>query len=1602
MRRDAQNAESGAIEAVVALVKARLPRERRAQAERFVRQYYAGVDPEDLAERSPEDLYGAALSHLAFAGRRESARPRMRVLNPAIEEHGWQSPHTVIELVNDDMPFLVDSTTMAANRRGLTVHLVIHPILRVVRSPQGELKALAEPNAAEGVNESLMHVEVDRLAEAAEREALGAEIERALADVRSAVEDWRKMAGRLREVIAELERSPPPLAAAELAEAKAFLEWLLANHFTFIGYRCHDLEAGADGERLRPVVDSGLGVLRAARDAHQSASFAALPPAVRARAREPRLLVITKSNSRSTVHRPGYLDYIGIKRFDATGAVCGEHRFLGLFTSAAYMTPPQQVPLLRRKVAEVAARAGLVPSSHAAKALDNILAAYPRDELFQITTDELARTATGILHLGERQRSRLFVRRDLYERFVSCLIYVPREIYTTELRRRWQAILTEAFRGTASDFSVWLSESLLAQILITVRTRPGEIPPFDEDQLERRLVAAARRWEDDLAAALFEAAGESRGTKLLRAYGAAFPAGYREEHPARSAVPDIEMMARLSAAEPIGMVLYRPLEAPSGVMRFKLFHLGAPLALSDALPMLEHMGLRVLDERPYRIEPAAAEPVWLHDFGLAALGSQEIDIDAVQEVFEQAFAKVFRGEIENDDLNRLVLAARLPADEVVVLRAYTKYLQQTGFALSQHFVEATLASHASIARRLASLYRLRLHPTAPDDEAAGREVQAIEQALDGVENLNQDRVLRQLLALVLATLRTNRWRPGADGKPRPFLSFKLDPSKVPGLPEPRPMFEIFVYSPRFEGVHLRGGRVARGGIRWSDRREDFRTEILGLMKAQMVKNTVIVPVGSKGGFVLKRAAAEREALLREGVACYQDYLRGLLDLTDNRAGTAVIPASGVRRLDPDDSYLVVAADKGTAAFSDYANGVSKEYGFWLGDAFASGGSAGYDHKKMGITARGAWESVKRHFRELGLDTQAADFTVAGIGDMSGDVFGNGMLLSRHIKLVAAFDHRHVFLDPDPDPQASFAERSRLFALPRSSWADYHPSLISKGGGVFPRTLKSVPLAPEARRVLGIDAPALAPNELISAILRAPVDLLYNGGIGTYVKAADESHAEVGDRANDAVRVNGAELRCKVVGEGGNLGFTQRGRIECALNGIRLNTDAIDNSAGVATSDHEVNIKILLGLAMADGELTGKQRNQLLAEMTDEVATLVLRDNYFQSQSLSIARRMGVRLIDAQARFVRFLERAGRLNRAIEHLPSDEDIAERKSARRGLTGPELAVLLAYSKIWLYDEMLASSLPDDPWIATALERYFPAALRRRFGAFMPRHPLRREIISTHVVNSMVNRVGSTFVHAQMETTGAPPAEVIRAYLLQREIFGFVPLWQEIEALDNVVPDEVQAEMLIEAGRLTVRATTWFLRSRHLEADIAATAARFAPAVETLRAAVPRVLDESARKPLEKRAARLAARGVPEALAQRIAACETLFAALDIVEIAGACERQVQTVAGVYFGLAAVLELAWLRERIGQLAADGHWQGLAKQAMRDDLAALQRTLAAQVLASGGTHDAPEALLEAWTQAKGARLARARALLAELRAVPAPDQAMLSVALRELRHLA
>jgi len=1601
---DAQRREK--FDAVTTLAAARIGAGQRALLDTFADAFFRQLEADDLAGRLPEDLCGALLSLWQWGASRKAGGPKVRVLSPTLADSGWASRHSVIEIVNDDMPFLVDSTTAEINRQGLTLHLIGHPIFAVGRDAGGalvSLRPLGQDDAA--VPESWMHIEVDRMVDPQQRAELAAGIERVLADVRATVQDWPAMVARLNEAIAELASAPPAVPPALQAESRAFLQWLAEDHLTLLGYRQHELTTVDGADILRLLPGSGLGVLRESGAEMQATTFAELPAKAWAVALAPTpVLLVTKSDIRSTVHRPGLADYIGVKRYDAAGKVVAEHRFIGLFTSTAYRARVSETPLLRGKVGAIAERAGLQPGGHSAKALDHILETFPRDELFQIGDDELYETALGILALGERQRARLFVRRDPFDRFVSCLVYVPREAYATDLRVKLQSLLIEAFAGTGAEFDVMLGNAVLARIHFLVRTTPGALPAVDLKALEGRLATAARRWSDLLRDALIEAEGEGRGIDLYKRWSHAFPPEYRERVAPRAAVADVLKAASLSADAPLALSLYRPLGAAAHTLGFKVYRRGGPVVLSDSLPMLEHMGARVLGEQNHRLSGDEGT-VSMHDFELHAVVSDELEPQALATLFEDCFAKVFRGEVENDHFNRLVLRAGLAADEIVVLRSYAKYLKQIGFALSQAAVEATLIAQPHIAHMLVRLFKLRFDPAAHDDEAAAAQVRAIGLALDRVSNLSEDRVLRQLLALVLATLRTNYWRTGvghsgAAGPRRSFVSFKFDSAKVPGLPEPRPMVEIFVYSPRFEGIHLRGGKVARGGLRWSDRAEDFRTEVLGLVKAQMVKNTVIVPVGSKGGFVLKKAPPagptpqDRDAWLKEGVACYQDYLRGLLDLTDNLAGTAVVPPPLVRRMDGDDPYLVVAADKGTATFSDFANAVSLEYGHWLGDAFASGGSVGYDHKAMGITARGAWESVKRFFREQGRDIQTSELTVVGIGDMSGDVFGNGMLLSRHIRLLAAFDHRHVFIDPTPDAAASFAERERLFKLPRSSWADYDPGLISEGGGVWARSEKSVPLSPQAREALGIDAERLTPTELLSAILKAPVDLLYNGGIGTYVKASTETHAAVGDRANDALRVDGRELRCKVVGEGGNLGFTQRGRIEAALNGVRINTDAIDNSAGVDTSDHEVNIKILLGLATADGEITEKQRNTVLAQLTGEVAALVLRDNYFQTQALSVTGRLGLQLIDQEARFIRFLEKTGKLNRAIEYLPSDEQIAERKARGQALTHPERAVLLAYSKMWLFEEILASDLPEDPWIGGALARYFPAPLRERFGAYIPRHPLRREIVATHVLNSMVNRVGSTFVHRLAELSGARPAMVVRAYLATREVMGHVQLWPRIEALDNQVDDAVQSAMLIEEGRLTSRATTWFLRSRRMAEPLETTFARFKPAVEALRGTLA---EAAAASPMAQ--AWIAA-GVPAELAQRVASGDGLYAALDIAEVADVLKRDVAEVGAVHVGVAGRLGLAHLRRQIDALPSDSHWQSLAKAALGDDLAGLQRQITQDVM--GPRTGSAAQMLASWEAANAVPLERAQRVQAELADAPGADLAMLSVALRELRNLA
>ncbi|MBX6321418.1 MAG: NAD-glutamate dehydrogenase, partial [Rhodospirillaceae bacterium] len=1466
---------------------------------RFVRLFLANIPPEDLLRETPENLLGAALALWAFGAVRTPGRAKLRLYNPEPERDGWRCSHSVVEVVNDDMPFLVDSVSMALNRLGLHVHLVIHPIVRVARDAGGRVTAEAAGAAVR--EESWMALRIDRVGGEARMAEIAAGLEEVLADVRVATQDWRAMLQRVEEVVADLDARPPPLPAQEIEEAKEFLRWLTRDNFTFLGYREYELGDGDGQQRLAIRPERGLGLLR---DEGRSVfdglrHFDRLPEDTRLFMQQQRLLMVTKANLASTVHRPSLMDVIGVKRLDAEGRFRGERLFAGLFTSPVYVRSPLDIPLLRRKVAGCLARAGLPPASHDAKALAHILETYPREELFQISEDELFETAMGILHLQERQRVALFVRRDPFERHVSCLVYLPRDRYSSQLRRRFETLLAEAWQGRVESFVVQVGDAPLARVLALVATRPGALPAVDLAALEARLADAARSWSDLLQQALVEARGEEAGLAAMRRFGGAFPAGYQEQFDPRAAVFDIAGLEQALAGGGLMLDLYRPRGAPPQALRLKLYSAGErPIALSDVLPVLEHAGLKVLSESPYAIRPADAErPLWIHDLDTVSEDGAPIDLERVRGPFREAMLRIWSGEVEDDGFNRLVLRAGLDWREVALLRALAKYLRQIGAPWGQAYMEEALARHAGIASLLVALFAARFDPALPRSESA-RRAQAlegeIERALEAVTTLDEDRILRRFLNLVRATLRTNHFQPGRDGGPKPYLSLKLNSHAVDEMPQPRPLYEIFVYSPRVEAVHLRGGKVARGGIRWSDRRDDFRTEVLGLMKAQMVKNAVIVPVGSKGGFVVKRPpAGDRAALQAEVVACYQTMMRGMLDLTDTIDGDAVVPPAGLVRYDDDDPYLVVAADKGTASFSDVANAVAAEYGFWLGDAFASGGSAGYDHKKMGITARGAWEAVKRHFRELGVDVQTQDFTVVGVGDMSGDVFGNGMLRSRHIRLVGAFNHQHIFVDPDPDPARSYAERERLFNLPRSSWADYDRNVISPGGGVFERSAKSIPLSPEMRRALAVQAETMTPAELIRALLRAPVDLLYLGGIGTYVKATGESHAEVGDRANDALRVNARELRCRVVAEGANLGFTQRGRVEAALAGRRLNTDAVDNSAGVDCSDHEVNLKILLAEPARAGTLTRDERNKLLADMAEEVAALVLRDNYLQTQAISVTEARAPLLIDQHGRFMRALEKAGALDRALEALPDDEALERRLAARRGLTRPEIAVLLAYAKTTLYAELLPSDLPDDPALEEDLAGYFPAAVRTRFADAIRRHRLRREIIATVVTNDIVNRMGPTFVHVMREWTGAPAATIARAYFVARAAFDLPALWAEIEALDGTVPAALQIEMLHEAAQATETAVLWLLRHVPAPLDIAATLARFGPGIARLAGLLPEVSGEDDRAGMTDRAARFAAAGAPEALARRLALLRPVAADLDVVGIAVTLHRPVESV-------------------------------------------------------------------------------------------------------------
>jgi glutamate dehydrogenase len=1575
----------------------------------LVGRFWRFAPDEELIGFTAEEMYAAAVAHRELAALRLPGEMKLAITPPSGDQC-----HTVVQIVTDDMPFLVDSVIALLTAHQLQVHLLVHPLIVVRREPMGALGELAadvEPDdAIDGDTvESWIRIEIDPVRRPEAREQLLNEVRRVLTDVRDAVEDWPRMRQRAVVIADELaaargSETKLPVPDKDVTDSIELLKWLAHDHFTFLGYREYHLE----GDVLTAVAGSGLGILRGDSTPR---TLSSMSPEAYQRALEKRLLVITKANSRATVHRSAYLDYIGVKVFNDRGEVVGERRFLGLFSSSAYRTSVRELPVVKRKVMEVLDRSGLSPRGHSGKDLMQILETYPRDELFQIKTDDLYEAVIGVLRMAGRRQLRLFLRRDGYGRFISCLIYLPRDRFTTVNRLSMQEILLRELNGIGVDYTTRVTERMLARIHFIVRTDPADPPGrVDPNSLAEMLADATRMWDDDFSLVLERKLGEEQARELFTRYAGAYPDSYKDGHTPYEGMQDLAKLELLEEAGQLEMHLYRKRrqglsgepEPDDRNVRFKVYRYGEPMMLSAVLPVLHSLGVQVVDERPYEIRRNDGT-IYLYDFGLEPPASHR-ELSEVRPQVENAFAATWRGEAEVDGFNELVLRAGLTWRQVVVLRAYAKYLRQAGNVFSQRYMESTFTAYPEIARGLVELFEARFSPRlqlgeAERTRAAAELVERITELLDGVESLDQDRILRAYLTLIKATLRTSFFQRGADGRPKSYVAFKLDPLAIPDLPQPRPKYEIFVYSPRFEGVHLRFGDVARGGLRWSDRREDFRTEILGLVKAQMVKNAVIVPVGAKGGFILKQKPGDRD----EAVECYKRFITALLDVTDNIHGGKIVPPVDVVRHDGDDPYLVVAADKGTATFSDTANAISVGKEFWLGDAFASGGSAGYDHKKMGITARGAWESVKKHFRDLGLDTQAEEFTVVGVGDMSGDVFGNGMLLSEHIRLLAAFDHRHIFLDPSPDAARSFAERRRLFELPRSSWADYDPALISEGGGVFPRTAKSIPITPQIVEALGLekDTAVLSPAELMRSILLAPVDLLFNGGIGTYVKAATESHADVGDKTNDAIRVNGGQLRARVVGEGGNLGLTQRGRIEFALKGGSIYTDFIDNTAGVDCSDHEVNIKILLGGAVTDGEMTTGERDELLATMTDEVAAQVLRDNYEQAFALGTARSQAHSLLPVHRRMLTALEDSGQLNRELEALPTDAELQARSDAGDGLSAPEFAVLLAYVKISLEREVLADQIVDEPWTNDVLAHYFPTPLREKFAGRMAGHRLRREIITTALANEVVNRGGTSFVFRAMEESGASAADVIRAYVVVRDVYGLREVWEAAEALDNEAPTSVQVLVFLESRRLLDRAVRWLVTTRRSPIDVVGEIAKLRPGISELLPQLPSVLVGVERRSMDEHIATLVDNGVPMDLAERVTWANYGFGLLDVLETGRSTDQPPTEVARVYFVLSERFQIDQLLSHISKLPRGDRWQTLARMALRYDLYGALAALTAEVLLSStASGQSADERVSEWEETNRASIARASNAMGNVDDTPA-ELAALSVLLRQIRTL-
>jgi glutamate dehydrogenase len=1598
------------LDAVVNKIHKKMNQAQARLCSEFFRQFFGTVALEDLQEWSTDDLYGAAVNLWNLIETKQPLETKIRIYNPDFERHGWQTTHTVVEIISEDMPFLVDSIRMVVNRLGLSSHLIIHMGgLQIERDADNRITKVLPSSVKEKCGAKTIapiFMEIDRQTDAELLDELHKKLDKVLEDNTVVVEDWVVMRDRVSDMITELNHAPKTLDKEEVEETKAFLKWIEDHHFTFLGVR--DYEIVKDGKETisKAIPDTGIGVLRSELNKSSVRSISSMTPEAQQLTLSSRILVMSKTNTPSTVHRDAYTDYIGVKRFDKEGNVIGERRLVGLYTSAAYNASPKHIPFLRHKVAQIMKNSNLKPRSHAGKILLNILETLPRDDLIQASEDELLEIGMGIFHMQERRRIRMFARRDVYGRFISCLVFVPRDRFNTELRQEMQDILSDAFHAKDITFATSFSESVLARIHFIIRMDTNDKTEFNFKEIEQQLIEVGRSWSDDLLLELKESFGEEVANRLNAKYKDAFPAVYMTNFNPRTAVYDIKHIEQLTKEQTLGMNFYRPLGDSKGSFRLKIYQHDTTISISDALPIIENLGMKAISERPYALKFGKGKVTWVNDFVLQYINGNQFDFDEIRDLFQNAFNHVWFNNAENDGFNQLVIAAGLDWRQVSVLRMYAKYFKQIGITFSQDYMISALYNNTALAKKLVNLFELHFSP----EKITKREqkihtlVGEILTDLDAVENLDEDKIIRQYVQAITSTLRTNFYQLDEHGNPKKYLSVKLNSKTIAGVPRPHPMFEIFVYSPRFEGVHLRCGKVARGGIRWSDRKEDFRTEILGLMKAQQVKNAVIVPTGAKGGFVPKQLPAHgsREEIFAEGVSCYQLFIRGLLDITDNlKDGEEIIKPHNVICYDEDDPYLVVAADKGTATFSDIANAISIDYGFWLGDAFASGGSVGYDHKKMGITAKGAWESVKRHFYEVGVDIQATDFTVVGIGDMGGDVFGNGMLLSKHIKLVAAFNHMHIFIDPNPNIKTSYKERERLFNLPRSSWADYNQELISKGGGVFNRSAKSITLTNEMKQLFGIKQSSVEPNELIKIILQAKFDLLWSAGIGTFVKSRSETNADVGDRTNDAIRINARQLNCRVVGEGGNLGLTQLARVEYALNGGLIYTDFIDNSAGVSCSDKEVNIKILLNMIVNNGDLTEKQRNVLLANMTEEVSRLVLNENNAQTRALSMQAAQSIKSIELHSRYINELERTGKIDRSLEFLPEEKILMERKLNGRGLTLPGMSVLFCYSKILLKEAILASDVPEDAFLNQILVHAFPKPLRKPYEINMQSHPLKREIIATNISNTIVNEMGFSFVFRMQDETGAPASAIVRAFITARSVMNMDEIWKEIDALENKIPAEEQTNIMLMYVRLLRRLARWFLRSQRKKIDIGHVVNTYRPSLDELKRSIPSVLGEKAKQKYDDILNEYTSLGINKSLSHELTITRALFSSLDIIELANELSVKVSKVAEVYYNIGEYLDLMWIRSQIIVHPTENHWEALSREALRDDLDWQQRQLTCGIIEYNKSKSGYIHAINAWSQKQAPLIERWRQVLDNLRSSSSLNYTMFFVATRELLDL-